>query len=212
MVETDKKRDLIIEGAIKRFIHFGINKTTMNEIADDLSVSKPALYYYFPDKTSLILGVVEKIFNDYFELVGKEKAENRPLEKMLVNLIEVGHRFFQKYYMLHLSGGSVDSSFNSAEVRNFIAEMKNKNLRLHAGIFQEAADGGEIEVDDIDKITELYLSSQSGMTSLCIMHGNKDLFPGKKELKCTLERQIQLCKIFIKGIRNNQPKTNQNED
>jgi AcrR family transcriptional regulator len=52
MVETDKKRDVIIEGAIKRFIHYGINKTTMNEIAEDLSVSKPSLYYYFPDKNS----------------------------------------------------------------------------------------------------------------------------------------------------------------
>lgn len=57
MAETDKKRELIIEGAIKRFIHYGINKTTMNEIAEDMSVSKPSLYYYFPDKTSLILGV-----------------------------------------------------------------------------------------------------------------------------------------------------------
>ncbi len=44
MAETDKKRDVIIEGAIKRFIHYGINKTTMNEIAEDLSVSKPSLY------------------------------------------------------------------------------------------------------------------------------------------------------------------------
>ncbi len=211
MVETDKKRDLIIEGAIKRFIHFGINKTTMNEIADDLSVSKPSLYYYFPDKTSLILGVIEKVFNDYFELARKEKAENRSIEKTLVNLIEIGHRFFQKYYMLHLSGG-IDSSLNSAEVRNFVAQMRNKNLKLHAGIFQAAADRGEIETEDIVKTAELYLSSQAGMTSLCIMHGNKDLFPGKKELKCTLERQIELCKIFIKGIRNNQPKTTKNED
>jgi AcrR family transcriptional regulator len=211
MVETDKKRELIIEGAIKRFIHFGINKTTMNEIADDLSVSKPSLYYYFPDKTSLILGVIEKVFNDYFELVSTENVENRPIEKTLVSLIEIGHRFFQKYYMLHLSGG-VDSSFNSAEVREFISAMKKKSKQLHASIFQAAADRGEIEMDDIDKTAELFMSSQAGMTSLCIMHGSKDLFPGKKELKCTLEAQIQLCKIFIKGIRSNQPKINKNED
>jgi AcrR family transcriptional regulator len=110
MVEIDKKREQIIEGAIKRFIHFGINKTTMNEIADDLSVSKPSLYYYFPDKTSLIIGVLDKIFSDFFEIVDKEYEENAHIEKTLLNLIEVGHRFFQKYYMLHLSGGSPDSS------------------------------------------------------------------------------------------------------
>jgi AcrR family transcriptional regulator len=201
MVEIDKKRDQIIEGAIKRFIHFGINKTTMNEIADDLSVSKPSLYYYFPDKTSLIIGVLDKVFNDFFEIVEKESEENAGIEKTLLSLIDVGHHFFQKYYMLHLSGGSPDSSLNSVEVKNHIIEMKKRNQALHAQIFQKALEKGEIEDVDINKTADLYLASQSGITSLCIMHGNKDLFPGKKELKNMLEKQMDLCRIFLKGIR-----------
>jgi AcrR family transcriptional regulator len=203
MIEIDKKRDQIIEGAIKRFIHFGINKTTMNEIADDLSVSKPALYYYFPDKTSLIIGVLDKVFNDFFELVDKETEENADIEKTLLNLIEIGHRFFQKYYMLHLSGGSADSSLNSVDVKNHIMEMKKRNHALHASIFQKAVKRGEIAELDIDKIAELYLASQSGITSLCIMQGSKDLFPGKKELKSMLDKQTDLCRIFLKGIKYN---------
>jgi AcrR family transcriptional regulator len=201
MVETDKKRDQIIEGAIKRFVHFGINKTTMNEIADDLSVSKPSLYYYFPDKTSLIIGVLDKVFSDFFEIIIKESEQNVEIEKTLLSLIEIGHRFFQKYYMLHLSGGSPDSSLNSAEVRNHIMEMKKRNQALHAKIFQKAAEKGEIEQVDVNKIADLYIASQSGITSLCIMQGNKDLFPGKKELKNMLEQQISLCRIFLKGIK-----------
>jgi AcrR family transcriptional regulator len=202
MVEIDKKREQIIEGAIKRFIHFGINKTTMNEIADDLSVSKPSLYYYFPDKTSLIIGVLDKIFSDFFEIVDKEYEENAHIEKTLLNLIEVGHRFFQKYYMLHLSGGSPDSSLNSAEVKNHIMEMKKRNQALHSRIFQKAAEKGEIENVEIEKVSDLYLSTQSGITSLCIMQGNKELFPSKKELKALLEKQMNLCKIFLNGLKN----------
>jgi AcrR family transcriptional regulator len=201
MVETDKKREQIIEGAIKRFIHFGVNKTTMNEIADDLSVSKPALYYYFPDKTSLIIGVIDRIFNDFFEIINKESINNQTLEKTLIHLIEVGHRFFQKYYMLHLSGGSPDSFLNSAPVRNYIMGMKKKNLEMHAEIFQKAAERGEIEATDSNKIADLYLYSMAGITSLCIMHGNKDLIPGKKDFKNTLDHQINLCRIFLKGIK-----------
>jgi AcrR family transcriptional regulator len=201
MVETDKKREQIIEGAIKRFIHFGVNKTTMNEIADDLSVSKPALYYYFPDKTSLIIGVIDRIFNDFFEIINKESINNQTLEKTLIHLIEVGHRFFQKYYMLHLSGGSPDSFLNSAPVRNYIMDMKKKNLEMHAEIFQKAAERGEIEATDSNKIADLYLYSMAGITSLCIMHGNKDLIPGKKDFKNTLDHQINLCRIFLKGIK-----------
>ena len=57
----DKKRDAIIDAAEKRFSHFGVAKTTMNEIADDLSISKASLYYYFPDKLNLYAAVLKKL-------------------------------------------------------------------------------------------------------------------------------------------------------
>jgi len=201
MVETDKKRDVIIEGAIKRFIHYGINKTTMNEIAEDLSVSKPSLYYYFPDKNSLALGVIEKIFNDYFELAERVKAQNLPLEASMNSFAEIKHQFFQKYYMMHLSGSTPDSSLNSDELKKRFISMQEKNIRLHADIFQEAINNGQIADTDAYKVAELYIDSLAGITSLCIMHGNKELFPSKKEMKNILERQLSLSAIFIKGLK-----------
>lgn len=201
MVETDKKRELIIEGAIKRFIHYGINKTTMNEIADDLSVSKPSLYYYFPDKSSLILGVIEKVFSDYFEMMEKDQASKNTLEECLAAFVEIRHRFFQKYYMLHLSGGSPDASLNSDALRAAFLTMKAKNEDFHAQVLQRAVDKGEIAPVDVQKIAELYLDSQAGITSLCLLHGNKELFPSKKEMKTILEKQHNLSKIFIKGLK-----------
>ncbi|MES2454994.1 MAG: TetR/AcrR family transcriptional regulator [Bacteroidota bacterium] len=201
MVETDKKRELIIEGAIKRFMHYGINKTTMNEIAEDLSVSKPSLYYYFPDKNSLVLGVIDKIFADYFDIVEKDRFADIPIIERLSSITEVKHRFFQKYYMLHLSGGSPDSSLNSEELKTHFLRMKKRNEDFHAEIFQKSIEKGEIAPTDVSKIAELYLDSQAGITSLCIMHGNKELFPSKKELKTMLEKQLSLSNIFIKGLQ-----------
>jgi len=201
MVEIDKKRDAIIEGAIKRFIHYGINKTTMNEIADDLSVSKPSLYYYFPDKNSLILGVIDKIFSDYFEAVGKDLSIDMSIEERLTGFVEIKHRFFQKYYMLHLSGGSPDSSLNSEVLREHFMKMKLKDENFHADIFKAAMEKGELAMADANKTAELYLLSLAGITSLCILHGNKELFPSKKEMKAILEKQISLSNIFLKGLK-----------
>ena len=48
-----EKIDQIIESAQKRFGIFGLMKTTMREIAEDLNMSKGLLYYYFPDKEHL---------------------------------------------------------------------------------------------------------------------------------------------------------------
>jgi len=203
MAETDKKRELIIEGAIKRFVHFGINKTTMNEIAEDLSVSKPSLYYYFPDKISLILGVVEKIFEDYFEALHKDHKQATSFESVLLNIIEIKHRFFLRYYMLHLSYGNPDSAISSPELKAYLDKMLDKIREFHEEIFAQAVANKEIEPqEDIRKLAELYLACQSGLTSLCISHGNKELFPGKKELKLMKEKQISLSKIFIKGLKH----------
>src|SRR5690606_32977851 len=129
-----------IEGAIKRFIHYGINKTTMNEIAEDLSVSKPSLYYYFPDKNSLVLGVIEKIFDDYFKLVEQVQHADLPLEECMAGFIEIRHRFFQKYYMMHLSGNTPDPSLNSDVLKERFMKMKTRNVQLHADIFQKSMD------------------------------------------------------------------------
>ena len=173
----------------------------MNEIAEDLSVSKPSLYYYFPDKSSLVFGVIDKIFSDYFELTQKELLNDVTLEVRLTSFIEIKHKFFQKYYMLHLSGGSPDSSLNSADLKAHFMKMKGKNLKMHADIFEQAVKKGDIAATDTDKIAELYLESLAGITSLCIMHGNKELFPSKKELKTMLDKQISLSQIFIKGLK-----------
>jgi len=197
----DKKKELIIEGAIKRFVHYGINKTTMNEIADDLSVSKPSLYYYFPDKGSLIQGVINKVFDDYFDLLSKEKP-GASLEDTLSGILDIRHRFFQKYYMMHLSFGSSDAYFNTEELKNLLVTMKKKDVDFYAVLLQKAMDLGEIEAGDSLNLAELYLQSLSGITFICIMNGNRELMPTKKELKILHEKQQQLSKIFIKGLKN----------
>ena len=48
-----EKLSKVLDAAQKRFARFGLSKTTMNDIADDLGVSKASLYYYFPDKESI---------------------------------------------------------------------------------------------------------------------------------------------------------------
>lgn len=103
--------------------------------------------------------------------------------------------------MLHLSGGSPDSSLNSADLKAHFMKMKARDLKMHIDLFDQAIANKEIAATETDKIAELYLESLAGITSLCIMHGNKELFPSKKELKTILDKQLNLSRIFIKGLK-----------
>src|SRR5690606_37809940 len=72
----DSKVSAIIEAARKRFAHYGLSKTTMNEVAADIGMSKAALYYYFPDKERIFIAVVQQEIAEFVKTV--EQLIERP--------------------------------------------------------------------------------------------------------------------------------------
>ncbi|MCX2585976.1 MULTISPECIES: TetR/AcrR family transcriptional regulator [unclassified Pedobacter] len=199
MIVADKKREQIIDGAIKRFSHFGIGKTTMNDIAEDLSVSKPSLYYYFPDKKSLIVGVIEKVFTDYFDLLKKKYNPDAPLETVLFQTIEIRNTFFMKYFMLRISEGLPDI-FNDDSMKKKLTALKDSEKVFYAEIFERAKEKGEIKHENMSHIAELYLESLMGLTNMCIMELGKDLLPDKKAVNRMKQKQKDLSSIFTRGL------------
>ncbi|NTE02091.1 TetR/AcrR family transcriptional regulator [Agrobacterium tumefaciens] len=199
MIVADKKREQIIDGAIKRFSHFGIGKTTMNDIAEDLSVSKPSLYYYFPDKKSLIVGVIEKVFTDYFDLLKKKCNPDAPLEAVLFQTIEIRNTFFMKYFMLRISEGLPDI-FNDDSMKKKLTALKDSEKVFYAEIFERAQKKGEIKHENMSHVAELYLESLMGLTNMCIMELGKDLLPDKKAVNKMKQKQKDLSLIFAKGL------------
>ncbi|OFW59798.1 MAG: hypothetical protein A2V52_01765 [Actinobacteria bacterium RBG_19FT_COMBO_54_7] len=72
--EKQRRREMILEAAEKRFRRFGYSKTTMEEIAGDAGISKGTIYIYFKNK--------EEIFT---ELLDKETLE---LERLMYGRIK----------------------------------------------------------------------------------------------------------------------------
>ena len=64
--ENAGKIGSILSAAQKRFGLYGLEKTSMKEIAADLGMSKASLYYYFPDKEGLFKAVVEMEQEEFF--------------------------------------------------------------------------------------------------------------------------------------------------
>lgn len=59
---TDQEtKNRIQEKALDHFLHFGFSKVTMNELSDDLGMSKKTLYQHFPSKEELLGAVVNKL-------------------------------------------------------------------------------------------------------------------------------------------------------
>lgn len=61
--------DKIIDATVKCFQRFGINKTSMDDIAKVAKVSRPTIYRYFPSRHHLAIEVVVREIRDHTRLV-----------------------------------------------------------------------------------------------------------------------------------------------
>ncbi len=57
-------KNRIVQGAEDLFLKFGVSKVTVEEIADELGMSKKTLYQYFPSKDELVKTVADKSMSE----------------------------------------------------------------------------------------------------------------------------------------------------
>jgi AcrR family transcriptional regulator len=53
------KREVLLKTAAHLFLERGFRKTSMNDIADRLKITKPAVYHYFKNKEDILVGCYE---------------------------------------------------------------------------------------------------------------------------------------------------------
>jgi AcrR family transcriptional regulator len=77
------KRQRIIDAARKRFRHYGVKKTTMQEIAHDAGVAVGTLYHYFKDKDDLLVACTEEYVARHREQAEAILASDAPAGEKL---------------------------------------------------------------------------------------------------------------------------------
>ena len=85
-----EKQNKILNAAKTRFMHYGVNKTTMRDIADDLGISVSNLYLYFENKRQIVLAIAEACRNEQEEFIHQVLNDasipaDQKLETLLVN-------------------------------------------------------------------------------------------------------------------------------
>src|ERR1035437_7629654 len=93
--DKSEKVQMIIEVAQKRFGLYGLEKTSMREIADDLNLSKASLYYYFPDKENLYKAVVEKEQIEFIAKISKRIFSIQEPEHLLLEYAKAPLSYFR---------------------------------------------------------------------------------------------------------------------
>ncbi|HEY0245849.1 MAG TPA: TetR/AcrR family transcriptional regulator [Mucilaginibacter sp.] len=197
--QQDIKREKILEASYQRFLHYGYSKTTMNEIAGDLSLSKALLYYYFPDKSQLYVAVMRKIAGDYLILLKSRLEKITDLKEAFVFQINTHHDFIVNNYNFFDSFRLNEQNLPDT-IWDIVSEMHQTEMKLLSDIFKSNVDGGKIRsVNNPDEIVDLLLDALHGVRVRSVSH-KKMRFPQKEHLDEIHAKRLLLIDIFIKGL------------
>ncbi|TKC04309.1 TetR/AcrR family transcriptional regulator [Pedobacter frigoris] len=199
MENQDKKRILIIEAALKRFAHYGLAKTTMTEIAKDITFSKALLYYYFPDKLSLYVSAVEHLMHIMSRELVKSIDKTKTSTEGILKLLQKRQAYIQKYYNLFESNQIIGNELPEDLYEKF-QRAKTFEAIIISSLFTRGVASGELVIQDPKLATDIFIEALSGI-HFNILSKGKLMFPGKEQFKQIFIKEKMFADIYMAGLQ-----------
>jgi len=194
-----EKAGSIIKAAQKRLGLYGFEKTTMSEIAADVNLSKASLYYYFPDKESLLRAVLATEQDEFFRLVNSRMEEVTDPEKMVHEFVRIRHEYFTTF--LNLTKFRFSDFFQiRPHFCELIAELRRQETGLFTGILLKGVMKGVFSVRAPEETARLFLEVIHGLRMTVIR--NRPIHElTQADYDLMYEKHRDFIEIFIRGIR-----------
>jgi AcrR family transcriptional regulator len=197
--DRSNKVNLIISVAQKRFGLFGVEKTSMQEIANDLKLSKASLYYYFPDKESLYKAVVEKEQVEFLNNITKRILSIEEPEQLLLEYVHTRLSYFRT--LLNLSRLRLEAYSDLKPVfRESIKAFKEKEMEIVENIFKKGISSGKFSVKNTEQTASLFLDLLKGLR-ISIVSDKTMMIIEQEEYDQLLKNTLAFTEIFINGLK-----------
>jgi len=196
--EISDKHELILEAAIRRFSHFGIQKTNMTEIADDVAMSKQSLSYYFPDKQFLVAAVVKQIVDSYLNELEQKCKQANSIEEALLMYSEIKKTFFERYYMLYIQNYEADLKMGKSEIATVRKSVREREMQIVSELIESGVAKGEIKPVDVAKTSSLVLDTINAFE--CSVKVEKAI-PEHADFLAMITKQKEVLHLLISGLK-----------
>ena len=199
--QQDIKREKILEASHQRFLHYGYSKTTKNEIAGDLSMSKALLYYYFPDKSELYMAVMRKLAGDYLKQLEDKFEHFTDLREAFLFQVNSSHDFIVKNYNFFDSFRLNEQNLPDT-IWETVGHIREAEIKLLTNVIQAEVEKGNLKpVANTTEIVEVFLDALHGIKVGGPLPHKKLSFPNKEQLDEIHNKHLLLIDIFVKGLK-----------
>jgi len=164
--KEEQLREEIILAAQKLFQHYGVHKTTMEDIARAMGKGKSTLYYYYKSKEEIFDAVVRQEMNDVFDASHRavdqaESASEKLKAFFATSFMEAKSR--ANFYKIVREEIALE---DLSRANHIIKEMNSKSIMMIDNIFEAGFESGEFCSDLRSQLDLISYSIVSAMRSL----------------------------------------------
>jgi AcrR family transcriptional regulator len=123
-----EEQDKIIEQTEEKFFRDGFYKTTMDEIATDLRMSKKTIYKFFPSKDDLIMAIAKFFMNKMKSQILPALSTNKNAIEKLADLINILAKASEKISTKRMEEIKIHYPGLWIEIDRFRTEMMFGNI------------------------------------------------------------------------------------
>ena len=161
----DRVEDRIIDATVKCFRRFGINKTSMDDIAKAAKLSRPTIYRYFPSRHHLAVEVLVREVRDHTRLVQPIIREHRYPPRALIEgiVFDLAAAKEHPYTTVIVSdAGSELLSKVAGSDETMLAAMSEQWLPFLTRWREDGYLRAEVKIDDVLLWITLYMHTSLG--------------------------------------------------
>jgi len=146
--EAEQTRKDILQASLNMFCEKGYTRTTLDDIAKSINLTKGAVYWYFRNKPDILMALIQEDFKNTQEKLDTNNPNPQTLKEMkdnflfLANMVDNDANFRKLLYFLFFqmewSIGLVNSFKNTLE------EFKSKPISVIKNILVAEQNSGNI--------------------------------------------------------------------
>lgn len=151
----DGTREGILEAARKRFLRFGVPKTTMDEVAREAGCSRTTLYSHFRNKEDLYAQLLEQDAEAFIQEASGVLATEARAGRKIRRIVEITRRTYARNHVMRLALAR-DAEMSLEPVAHaFTREQERRIVGLLRQVLEQGVAEGSLREIDTERVAYL---------------------------------------------------------
>lgn len=162
-METQSKRDQILDAFYNLMIDEDISHISVSEIARHAGIAKGSIYYYFSSKDEILDALIKRTYASALELA-KEMIDRtdltiyEKLTRITFECVDATRNFLKRSTRIRKKLGTTDRSYDSAYFhQQFMKHSIIDFKEIYTELIQQEIDKGNLALDSASEIAEIIL-------------------------------------------------------